>query len=263
MDLKLNSKTAFISGSSQGIGFAIARQLLNEGADVVLNGREERKLYDAIAKLKQEFPHSAVSGIAADFSKAEEVHNLLNQLNDVDILVNNVGIFELKAFEEISDADWIEIFNVNVLSSIRLSRHLLPGMLERDFGRIIFISSESGVNIPADMIHYGMSKAAMLAVCNGLSKMTKGTNVTINSVLGGPTYSDGVAAVVEQLAIAQKIPVEQLKSGIIRQTNPDSLLQRFIEPAEIASLVAYLASPFSIATNGASLRADGGVLKQI
>lgn len=263
MDLKLDSKTAFISGSSQGIGFAIARQLLNEGTDVVLNGREERKLGDAIDKLKQEFPQRAVSGIAADFSDAEEVHNLLNQLRDIDILVNNVGIFELKAFEEISDADWMEIFNVNVLSSIRLSRHLLPGMLERDFGRIIFISSESGVNVPADMIHYGMTKAAQLAISNGLSKMTKGTNVTINSILGGPTYSDGVTAVVEQLANAQKIPVEQMKSGIIRQTNPDSLLQRFIDPSEIASLAAYLASPLSIATNGASLRADGGVLKQI
>ncbi|MBK6266952.1 SDR family oxidoreductase [Marivirga sp. S37H4] len=263
MDLKLDSKKAFISGSTQGIGFAIARQLLNEGANVILNGREEKKLSKAIEKLKQEFPQRAVSGIAADFSNTEEVHILLNQLSDIDILVNNVGIFELKAFEEISDADWMKIFNINVLSSIRLSRHLLPRMLERNFGRIIFITSESGVNVPANMIHYGMTKAAMLAVSNGLSKLTKGTHVTINSILGGPTYSDGVATTVEQIANAQKMPVEQMKAGIIQQTNPDSLLQRFIDPTEIASLAAYLASPLSIATNGASLRADGGVLKQV
>lgn len=263
MDLKLDSKKAFISGSTQGIGFAIARQLLNEGTDVILNGRTEEKLHKAVENLKQEFPQRSITGIAANFANVEEVHILLNQLREIDILVNNVGIFELKPFEEISDADWMDIFNINVMSGIRLSRHLLPGMLERNFGRILFISSESGVNVPANMIHYGMTKAAMLAISNGLSKLTKGTDVTINTVLGGPTYSDGVATTVEQIANAQKIPVEQMKAGIIQQTSPDSLLQRFIAPAEVASLATYLASPLSIATNGASLRADGGVLKQI
>lgn len=263
MELQLNGKRAFISGSTQGIGFAIARQLLNEGANVILNGRDERKLNGAIEKLQQQFPRRSVSGIAADFSNSEEVYTLLNQLRDIDILVNNVGVFELKAFEEITDDDWMNIFNINVLSAIRLSRSLLSRMLERNFGRIIFITSESGVNVPANMIHYGMTKAAMLAVSNGLSKLTKGTNVTVNSILGGPTYSEGVATTVEQIANTQQIPVEQMKAGIIQQTNPDSLLQRFIDPTEIAFLAAYLASPLSIATNGASLRADGGVLKQI
>jgi len=263
MDLKLNSKKAFISGSTQGIGFAIAHQLLNEGADVTLNGRGKEKLNKAIEKLKQEFPQRTVLGIAADFSNTEDVDMLLNELDDIDILVNNVGVFELKEFTAISDADWMNIFNINVMSSIRLSRHLLPGMLERNFGRIICISSESGVNVPANMIHYGMTKAAMLAVSNGLSKLTKGTGVTVNTILGGPTYSDGVATTVEQIANAQQIPVEQMKAAIVQQTNPDSLLQRFIDPTEIASLATYLASPLSIATNGASLRADGGALKQV
>lgn len=261
MDLRLDAKRAFISGSTQGIGLAIARQLLEEGADVIINGREQSKLDKVIEKLKMEFPQRAVSGIAVDFSKAEEVRMLLDQLPDIDILVNNVGIFEQKAFDEISDVDWTNIFNINVLSSVRLSRHLLPGMLERNFGRIIFIASESGVNVPANMIHYGMTKAAMLAISNGLSKLTKGTHVTVNSILGGPTYSDGVAATVEKVAHAQRVPVEQMKAAIIQQTNPESLLQRFIDPTEIAFLAAYLASPLSIATNGASLRAEGGVLR--
>src|SRR5690606_37430150 len=261
MDLRLDTKRAFVSGSTQGIGLAIARQLLQEGADVILNGREEGKLNKVIEKLKQEFPQRAVSGIAADFSNAEEVRMLLDQLQDIDILVNNEGIFEQKDFGEISEADWINIFNINVLSGIRLSRHLLPGMLERNFGRIIFIASESGVNVPANMIHYGMSKAAMLAISNGLSKLTKGTHVTVNSILGGPTYSDGVACTVAKIAQAQQVLAEQMKAAIIQQTNPDSLLQRFIDPTEIAFLAAYLASPLSLATNGASLRADGGVLR--
>ena len=263
MDLKLNSKKAFISGSTQGIGFAIARQLLMEGTDVVLNGRDREKLNVALETLREDFPQGSVTGIVADFSNPEQVAALLSSLNDIDILINNVGIFELKEFQEISDADWMHIFEINVLSSIRLSRYLLPKMLERNFGRIIFISSESGVNVPANMIHYGMTKAAMMAVSNGLSKLTKGTAVTINTILGGPTYSDGVAAAVEHIAQAQNLPLDQMKKAIIQQTNPDSLIQRFIEPSEIASLAAYLSSPVSIATNGACLRADGGVLKAI
>ena len=263
MDLQLKSKRAFISGSTQGIGFAIARQLLNEGADVVINGRDEEKLNNAVEKLMHEFPHGSVSGMPADFSDSEAVDLLLKGLKDIDILVNNVGIFELKPFGEIPDADWITIFNVNVLSGVRLSRHLLPGMLERNFGRVVFISSESGVNVPADMIHYGMTKAAIMAVGNGLSKLTKGTGVTVNTILGGPTYSDGVAATVQQIARAQNVTVSQMKSGIMQHSNPDSLMQRFIEPSEIAVLAAYLASPLSIATNGACVRADGGALKQL
>jgi NAD(P)-dependent dehydrogenase (short-subunit alcohol dehydrogenase family) len=263
MNLQLTSKKAFISGSTQGIGFAIAQQLLEEGAEVIINGRQKEKTENAVLQLKQQFPNAKVSGIAADFSNNKEVKSLLEQLNNIDILINNVGIFELKNFESISDEDWLHIFEINVMSSVKLSRHLLPKMLEKNWGRIIFISSESGVNIPENMIHYGMTKASMIAISNGLSKLTKGTEVTVNTILGGPTYSDGVAETVEKIAQAQNISIEQMKSVIVQQTNPDSLLQRFIEPKEIANLVAYLSSPISIATNGASLRADGGVLKTI
>ncbi|MBP1221839.1 SDR family NAD(P)-dependent oxidoreductase [Flavobacterium sp. 1355] len=263
MNLKLEGKRAFISGSTQGIGYAIAKQLLNEKAEVIINGRHEEKTSLAVKKLKDEFPDALVSGMACDFEKKDEVAALLNNLNHIDILINNVGIFELKDFDNLEDEDWYRIFEVNVMSSIRLSKKLLSQMLEKKSGRIVFISSESGVNIPANMIHYGMTKAAMAAVSNGLSKLTTGTEVTVNTILGGPTYSDGVASTIEHIASLQNIETEQMKSMIIQQTNPHSLLQRFIDPEEIASLAVYLASPLSIATNGSCLRADGGLLKTI
>lgn len=261
MNLELTSKKAFISGSTQGIGFAIAQQLLEEGAEVIINGRQKLKTEEAVFQLQQQFPDATISGLAADFSNQQEVHHLLEQLNDIDILINNIGIFELKDFTTISDEDWYHIFEINVMSSVKLSRHLMPKMLEKNWGRIIFISSESGVNIPGNMIHYGMTKAAMMAVSNGLSKLTKGTEVTVNTILGGPTYSEGVAETVDHFAKIQNMSAEQMKAAIIQQTNPDSLLQRFIKPKEIANLVTFLSSPLSIVTNGASLRADGGVLK--
>ncbi|MEH6705332.1 MAG: SDR family NAD(P)-dependent oxidoreductase [Galbibacter orientalis] len=263
MDLKLKGKRAFISGSTQGIGFAIAQQLLEEGASVTINGRQKSKTEQAKEKLQKQFPNTQVSAISADFSKKEEVENLLNQLTDIAILINNVGIFEIEEFKNINDQDWYRYFEINVMSAVRLSRKLLPQMQNNNWGRIIFISSESGVNVPENMIHYGMSKAAMAAIANGLSKLTKGTEITINTILGGPTYSDGVAATVAQIAETQNLELEQMKNAIVQQTNPHILLQRFIDPSEIASLVAYLASPLSIATNGASLRADSGVLKTI
>ncbi len=263
MDLKLKGKKAFISGSTQGIGFAIAEQLLQESVEVIINGRQRKKTEQAKKKLQEKFPNSAVSAIPADFTRREEVDSLLTQLTDVDILINNVGIFEVKDFENITDEDWYAYFEVNVMSSVRLSRLLLPHMLRKKWGRIIFISSESGVNIPANMIHYGMTKAAMMAIGNGLSKLTTGTEVTVNTILGGPTYSDGVARVIEQIAEAQNVSADQMKSAILRQSNPHSLLQRFIEPAEIASLATYLSSPLSLATNGACVRADGGVLSTV
>ena len=261
MDLNLHGKRAFISGSTQGIGFAIAQRLLNENVVVTINGRQPEKTEQARKNLQEQFPNANVAAIAADFSKKEEVENLLAQLTDIDILINNIGIFEVKDFEKITDEDWYKYFEINVMSSVRLSRHLLPKMLNKNWGRIIFISSESGVNIPANMVHYGMTKSAMMAIANGLSKLTKGTEVTVNTILGGPTYSDGVAKVVEQIAEAQNLSVEQMKNAILQQSNPHSLLERFIEPNEIANLATYLSSPLSLATNGSSIRADGGVLR--
>lgn len=259
MDLGLQGKRAFISGSSQGIGYAVAAALADEGVEVVLNGRDAERLDGAVERLRDERPGARVSGLAADFSKASEVARLTEALGDLDILVNNVGLFGLADFGSISDAEWARYFEVNVMSGVRMSRAVLGGMLERGAGRIIFISSESGVNVPADMVHYGMTKAAMLAVANGLAKLTRGTAVTVNTVLGGPTFSDGVAASVAAVAEAQSLPAEAMKQAIIGQ-NRTTLLERFIDPTEIASLVAYLASPRSSATNGAALRADGGVL---
>lgn len=263
MDLHLKSKTAFISGSTQGIGFAIARQLVAEGAGVIINGRTQQKIDTAVALLQKEYPNGDISGIVANFSKAEEVEGLLASLPHIDILINNVGIFELKSFELITDEEWMNFFDINVMSGVRLSRALLPKMIERNWGRIIFISSESGINVPENMIHYGITKTAMLSLSNGLAKLTKGTQVTVNTILGGPTYSDGVAGTIEQIATSQNQDTEQLKSYISATTNPTSLLQRFIAPDEIASLAVYLSSPLSIATNGASLRADGGKLTTI
>lgn len=259
MDLGLQGKRAFISGSSQGIGYAVAAALAAEGVEVVLNGRDAGRLDDAVGRLRDEQPGARVSGLAADFSDASEVTRLTETLGDVDILVNNVGLFGLADFASITDQEWAHYFEVNVMSGVRLSRAVLGGMLERGWGRIIFMSSESGVNVPADMVHYGMTKAAMLAVANGLAKLTRGTSVTVNTVLGGPTFSDGVAASVAAVADAQSLPVEEMRDAIIGQ-NRTTLLERFIEPTEIASLVAFLSSPRSSATNGAALRADGGVL---
>lgn len=261
MDLQLKGKKAFISGSTQGIGFSIAEQLLNEGAAVIISGRDAEKTKYACGQLQKQFPDADVSFIAADFANTAEVSGLLNELKNIDILINNVGIYGIDDFYKISDEDWYNYFEINVMSGMRLSRSVLPGMLRNNWGRIIFISSESGVNIPENMIPYGMTKAAMGALSNGLSKLTKGTEVTVNTIIGGPTYSDGVARTVEQIADIQQLDVETMKGAIIQQTNPHILLQRFIEPKEIAHLAVYLSSPLSLATNGACLRADSGVLK--
>lgn len=259
MDMQIATSRAFVSGSTQGIGYAIARALVAEGATVVVNGREPGRVEKVVAELRAAFPGAEVTGIAADFTDEVAVRDLLDRLDDVDILVNNVGLFGLAPFAEISDADWVRYLEVNLMSGVRLSRHVLGGMLERGRGRIVFVSSESGVNVPADMIHYGVTKAAMLALSNGLAKLTQGTGVTVNSILGGPTFSEGVAAAIDQVAQAQAMDPDRVKAAIIGG-NATSLLQRFIEPAEIANLAVYLASPRSAATNGAAVRADGGVL---
>lgn len=259
MDMQLSGKRAFISGSTQGIGYAIAHALLSEGADVTINGRSDDTLQDAVLRLRQSVPGGNVSGIVADFADSAQVEELVGRVGEVDILVNNVGLFELAPFYEIADSEWRRYFEVNVMSGVRLSRHVLGGMIAKNWGRILFLGSESGVNIPADMIHYGVTKAAMLALSNGLSKLTRGTEVTVNTILGGPTYSAGVARTVSAIAAAQAIAPDELKAAIIGG-NQTSLLQRFIDPVEIANLALYLASPLASATNGAALRADGGVL---
>lgn len=262
MELKLGGRRAFVSGSTQGIGFAIARALLDEGVSVVINGRSGEKVDDAVRRLKARDADAAVTGIVADLGDEQQTAQLVEELGAVDILVNNVGLFGLGPFGEIGDHDWQQYFDVNVMSGVRLSRHALPSMLENGWGRIVFIGSESGVNIPADMVHYGVTKAAMLALSNGLAKLTRGTEVTVNTILGGPTYSDGVADTVTTLSRAQDIPADALKAAIIGE-NRTSLLERFIDPEEIANLALYLASPLSSATNGAALRTDGGVLTTI
>jgi NAD(P)-dependent dehydrogenase (short-subunit alcohol dehydrogenase family) len=263
MDLKLQHKTAFVSGSTAGIGFAIAKRLLAEGAAVIINGRSEPSIAEAVAALKELVPGAKVSGIAADFSQAEEVNRLIKALPEIDILINNAGIFEPKAFEDIPDEDWFRFFEVNVMSGIRLSRHCFPLMKQKNWGRIIFISSESAVFIPDEMIHYGMTKTAQLAVSRGLAELSKGTGVTVNAVLPGPTRSKGVGAFLEDLAKAGKTSVDQVEQDFFKDMRPSSLLQRFADVEEIADTVVYFCSPLAAATNGAAIRADGGLIRSI
>lgn len=263
MDLQLYNKTAFISGSTAGIGFAIAQSLLQEGAKVIINGRTEDGVAAAVDALRQSVKGAEVSGLAADFSKAEEVSELISRLPEIDILVNNAGIFEPKPFQDIPDEDWFRFFEVNVMSGIRLSRSIFPKMLEKNWGRIIFISSESAVFIPDEMIHYGMTKTAQLAVSRGLAELSKGTGVTVNAVLPGPTKSKGVGIFIEDLAKAGNISVDEVETDFFKNLRPTSLLQRFASVEEIAHLVTYYASPLSSATNGAAIRAEGGLIRSI
>jgi len=264
MDLQLTGKTAFISGSTAGIGFAIANRLLEEGATVIINGRNQRGVDKAIKELKEVTGRSSdVLGFPADFSNADEVNRLIGELPEVDILVNNAGIFEPKPFSAIPDEDWFRLFEVNVMSGVRLSRHFLPRMLAEDWGRILFISSESAVYIPTEMIHYGMTKTAQLAISRGLAQLTRGTGVTVNTIMPGPTKSRGVGDFLEQLAKGGNSSADEVEKAFFRDGRPSSLIQRFASVDEIASTVAYFASPLSSATNGAAIRADGGIVNSI
>ena len=259
----LDGKTALVTGSTAGIGYAIAKGLAASGAGVVINGRGQDKVDAAVANLKHAVSGAKVRGMAADVATGEGCNVLLKALPEVDILINNAGIFEPKDFFDIPDADWSRFFEVNVMSGVRLSRAYLSGMLERNWGRIIFISSESALNIPNEMIHYGMTKTAQLAVSRGLAKLTRGTAVTVNSVLPGPTMSDGVETMLKALAKERGQTVEEAAANFVKQHRPDSLLQRFASVDEVANMVVYAASKEASATNGAALRVEGGVVNSI
>ncbi len=259
MNLHLQNKLALVTGSTKGIGHAIAVALAAEGARVIVNGRTEASVGDAIARLRTEVPDAQVEGFAGDLSNPAQVDALLGRFPKVDILINNLGIFEPKPFEEIDDAEWQHFFNVNVLSGARLSRAYLPGMRAQNWGRIVFISSESGVQIPVEMIHYGVTKTALLGLSRGLAELTAGTAITVNAVLPGPTRSEGVDAFVEKLSGGQSF--EAFEKTFFETARPTSLIKRFATTQEVANLVAYVASPLSSATTGAALRVDGGVVK--
>lgn len=263
MDLQLTGKRALVTGSTSGIGFAIARQLAAEGAEVIINGRSRSGVSATIARLLEALPEAKVTGIAADLGSATGCEALVTTCPDVDILVNNLGIYEPKPFEEISDADWLRFFDVNVMSGVRLSRVAFPAMKRRSFGRIIFVSSESGLNPPPEMIHYGMTKAAQLSIARALAEASKGSAVTVNAVLPGPTRTEGSRAFTERLAREQGIDEAQVERNYFAEERPASLLGRFIDPAEVAATITYLCSPLAAATNGSSVRVDGGVVRSI
>ena len=260
MDLRLTGKLALVTGSTAGIGFAICEALAREGARVIVNGRSKESVDAAVARVNALAPGGAV-GFAGDMTSAAAAADLVRQFPSVEILVNNLGIFEPETFEEITDDEWKRFFEVNVLSGIRLARLYLPSMKQRNWGRIIFISSESGVQIPSEMIHYGVTKTAQLAVSRGLAEYVAGTGITVNCVLPGPTRSRGVGEFVEALAKQEGKTFEEFEKEFFRKVRPTSLIKRFAKPEEAASLVAYVASPLSSATTGAALRVDGGVVK--
>ena len=261
MDLQLKDKITLISGSTAGIGYATARQFAAEGAQVIVNGRTQARVDAAIKSIIEATGNKNVSGVVADFSDKDQIEALIAQIPEVDILINNVAIFEPKAFAEISDEDWVRFYEINVLSGIRLSRAYFDKMLQKNWGRIIFISSESAVQIPQEMIHYGMTKTAQLAISRGLAELTKGTNVTVNSVLPGPTLSEGVGGFIENLAKSQNKTNEEIETDFFKTMRPTSIIQRFLTTDEIANMIVYLASPLASATNGAAIRAEGGLLK--
>ena len=263
MNLGLKGKTAIVSGSTAGIGFAIAAALAAEGAHAVINGRTEARVNSAMEQISKRVAGAQLRGVAADLGTLAGVEAFLKKVPETDILVNNLGIFEPKPFLEIPDSDWLRFFEVNVLSGVRLSRHYLPGMLKKNWGRVIFISSESAQNIPAEMIHYGMTKTAQVTIARGLAESVAGTGVTVNSILAGPTASEGVGAFVESMAKQQGVTKAEIEKEFFSTVRPSSLLKRFETIEEVAAVVTFVASTQATAINGSAVRAEGGVIRSI
>lgn len=263
MHIDLSSKHAIVTGSTAGIGFGIAKGLAKAGASVTINGRSEARVADAVARLTAEVKGGKVEGVAADLGTTEGVRTFIEQVADTDILINNVGIFEPKPFFEIPDQDWERFFQINVMSGVRLSRHYVPKMVQRKWGRVVFISSESGIHIPPEMAHYGMTKTALLAISRGLAETVAGSGVTVNAVLPGPTRSEGVVDFLKKMAGDTGQPLEQVEADFIATHRPTLLIRRFAEVDEVANMVVYVASEQASATTGAALRVDGGVVRSI
>lgn len=261
MDLKIKNKIALITGSTQGIGFATAKKLCEEGVNVIINGRTEEKVNKAVLKLKNEFPNVKIIGITADLKDNNGCNKLISLVPHIDILINNLGIFEPKEFKYITEEEWLNMFNINVMSGVRLSQHYLSSMINQNWGRIIFISSESAIQIPKEMIHYGMTKTAQISVSRGIAELTKGTNVTSNSIVVGPSKSEGVETFLDDLALQTKQSYEEIEKDFFKNVRPTSLIQRFADVEEDANMIVYISSALSSATNGAVLRVDGGVVQ--
>ena len=258
MDLKLKGKTVFISGSTAGIGFGVTKIFLQEGAKVIVNGRTDTSVSKAIERLKTDFPKGEIKGVACDFSKVEEVDSLLKKLSNIDILINNVGIYTSQSFVATTDQDWHNQMEVNIMSGVRLSRHLLPKMIEKNWGRILFVSSECATLVPADLIAYSTTKTAVLGVSRGLAQLTKGTGVTVNTVLPGSTMTEGAEQFLQNLAKDKNQSVAEVETDFFKDVRPASLLQRFATVEEIANTIVYFSSPIAAATNGAAIKLDGG-----
>jgi NAD(P)-dependent dehydrogenase (short-subunit alcohol dehydrogenase family) len=263
MELQLSGKLALVTGSTAGIGLATGSALAGEGATVIINGRSEKRVTEAIQKIRQKHPQGKLEALIGDLSKVEAVKQATSRFPHVDVLINNLGHYEVKAFEDISDEAWAAIIETNFMSGVRLSRYYLPRMKARNWGRIIFISSESAINIPVEMIHYGVTKTMQLALARGLAETTAGTSVTVNSILAGPTRSEGVEQFVNDMAKSRHVEPSVVEKEFFETVRPSSLLKRFATTDEVAALVAFVASPLSSATNGAALRVDGGVVRSI
>ena len=261
MDLKLKNKTALVTGSTQGLGFASAKKLCEEGACVYINGRSQNNVDNAIKRIQSKIPNAQIKGIVADLSTKEGCTKLTQELTSIDILINNLGIFRPVDFEKITEEQWLEMFQTNVLSGARLSQHYFPKMLENNWGRVIFISSESAYQIPKEMIHYGVTKTAQLSLARGIAELTQGTNVTSNSIILGPSNSEGVTEFLSDYAASQNKTFKEMEKEFFQEVRPTSLLKRFTDVNEVANLIVYTASPLSSASNGAVLRADAGVVQ--